>query len=288
MECLLENFESPMGKTVRIVMRDGEPWFVAKDICDCLEIRTDTLRVILEEDEIQELDNINIIGVGSNGGRAPLIVSEPGMYSLVLKSRKEAAKTFKRWVTHDVLPAIRKTGSYMGPRTLQESLRAYADMLDANERNKRLALEAQAKVAELTDSVLVTEAQRDKAIREKAQINSSRSGKCIRKVRTANEEKRKVDAENDELKVRLGEVADWKTVVAMDSELSKFFVLDKKSRQRIGKTLTYVSNKLGMQIKKVADARYGEVNAYHVKAWEAFFQAIIKPSNDGFLRDHRK
>lgn len=292
MEYSLEKFECPTGGILRTVMIDGEPWFFAKDICDALGTATNNLRAILEEDEIQDLPNLYTIEVGSiggsDGGRAPLIISEPGMYSLVLKSRKPEAKEFKRWVTHDVLPTIRKTGSYGGPRTLQEALRAYADVLDANERNRQLALEAQAKVAELADSILTTEAQRDKAINERARINSSRSAKCMRKVRTANEEKHKVELENTELKVRLGEIADWKTVVAMDKELNEYFELDNRVRQVIGKTLVYVSNKIGVQIKKVADPRYGSVNTYHIKAWEAFFQALDKPSNADFLRPWRK
>lgn len=288
METLLEEFTAPTGGVVRVVMIDGEPWFVAKDVCDILETRTNNLRNILDDDEVQEFSNDYSIVISESNGKAPLIISEPGLYSLVLKSRKEEAKAFKRWVTHEVLPTIRKTGMYGGPRTLQESLRAYADLLDANERNAKLALEAQAKVAELADSVLATEAQRDKAISERARINSSRSGKCLRKVRTANEEKRKVEEENTELKIRLGEVADWQTVVGMDNELSKHFILDKKVRQKVGKTLTYVSKKLGVQIKKVADARYGEVNAYHVKAWKAFFEALAKPSNASFLYSNRK
>ena len=64
---------------------DGEPWFVAKDVCDVLEIRTDTIRRILDDDEVDET-NPNTIGVA--GGRNPLIVSEAGLYNLVLRSRK--------------------------------------------------------------------------------------------------------------------------------------------------------------------------------------------------------
>ena len=90
---------------------DGEPWFVAKDVCDALGIRTDTVRTILDDDEVTEILNPNSIGV--THGRAPLIVSEAGLYALVLKSRKPEAKRFQRWVTHEVLPAIRKNGGYM-------------------------------------------------------------------------------------------------------------------------------------------------------------------------------
>lgn len=100
----------------------GEPWFVAKDVCDILEIRTNSLRAILEPDEISELSNDNSIDIAQNGGKSPLIISEAGLYSLALKSRKPEAKEFKRWVTHDVLPTIRKHGAYATEATIDRIL----------------------------------------------------------------------------------------------------------------------------------------------------------------------
>lgn len=89
----------------------GEPWFVAKDVCDALGIATNHLRETLDDDEVS---NLPITEVGPEfGGRAPLIITEAGLYSLILRSRKPEAKVFKRWVTHEVLPAIRKDGGYM-------------------------------------------------------------------------------------------------------------------------------------------------------------------------------
>lgn len=97
---------------LRIIKDEGgEPWFVAKDVCDALGIRTDTIRGTLDDDEVDEIPNPNSIGV--THGRAPLIITEAGLYSLILRSRKPEAKAFKRWVTHEVLPAIRKDGGYM-------------------------------------------------------------------------------------------------------------------------------------------------------------------------------
>lgn len=81
----IQAFESGQFVTIRALSVDGEPWFVAKDVCDALGIRTDTVRVILDDDEVDET-NPNTIGVA--GGRNPLIVSEPGLYKLILKSRK--------------------------------------------------------------------------------------------------------------------------------------------------------------------------------------------------------
>ncbi|EHR60373.1 BRO-N domain-containing protein [Saccharomonospora cyanea] len=101
------------GLDFRVIERGGDPWFVAKDVCDVLGIRSDTVRAVLDADEVAET-NPNSIGVAS-GGRNPLIINEPGLYSLILRSRKERAREFKRWVTHEVLPAIRQTENYVSP-----------------------------------------------------------------------------------------------------------------------------------------------------------------------------
>jgi prophage antirepressor-like protein len=110
---------------VRIVMRDGEPWFVAKDVCDILGLANVTRALeSLDDDEKITLESGEFSGVtltnskghsGEGGARFLNIVSEPGLYRLIFKSRKPVAKAFKRWVTHEVLPSIRKTGSYIVP-----------------------------------------------------------------------------------------------------------------------------------------------------------------------------
>ena len=293
MEALPEKFNdfvSPFGWHVRVVMIDGDPWFVAKDVCECLGTATKDIPAILDADE-RGIDTIDTLG----GPQEVTVISEPGLYSLTLKSRKEEARPFKRWVTHEVIPSIRKTGMYGGPKTLQESLRAYADLLDMNERNARLALEAKKRIEALTDNILITEAQRDKAIREKAQINCSRVGTCMRKVRTANEEKRKVEAENGELKlhigeleIRLGEAESWKTVAAMDKELRKIFRMDTRCRQIVGRSLASISRQLGLETKKAADSRFGEVNSYHVDAWKEFFKYLFRVENAEFMAAWRR
>lgn len=99
------------GQRVRVVEGpDGEPWFVARDVCDCLEL-VNTTRALceLDDDEKSELSEFE------SSGRRPLIISEPGLYSLILRSRKPQARTFKRWITHDVLPTLRRTGYYSMP-----------------------------------------------------------------------------------------------------------------------------------------------------------------------------
>lgn len=93
---------------VRVVMRDDEPWFVGIDVCRCLELKNprSTLDLIAEEDK-------GVHTVDTPGGQQSVtIVSEGAMYGLVFKSRKPIAQKFQRWVTHEVLPAIRRRGFY--------------------------------------------------------------------------------------------------------------------------------------------------------------------------------
>lgn len=103
------------GHPVRPVLLNGELWWVAKDVCDALELNnlTEALRG-LDEDEKLQLDT-NIINP-EVGGRGTYIISEAGLYSLTFRSRKPEAKKFKHWVTHEVLPSIRRRGYYISPK----------------------------------------------------------------------------------------------------------------------------------------------------------------------------
>lgn len=94
--------------TVRTITKDGEPWFVAKDICDVLEIQNVTQALDSLEGDERSMFNIGRQGEAN-------IISESGLYALIFKSRKPEAKTFRKWVTSEVLPAIRKTGKYASP-----------------------------------------------------------------------------------------------------------------------------------------------------------------------------
>lgn len=100
--------------TVRSLLREGEPWFVAADVCLSLEIANP--RDAVSRLDMDEISDVGIADTRSKGGatqqRNMTIISEAGIYRLVFTSRTDAAERFKRWLAHDVLPAIRKTGSY--------------------------------------------------------------------------------------------------------------------------------------------------------------------------------
>lgn len=99
---------------IRTITIDGEPWFVAADVCSALDIGNPSQAISRLDDDEKMTLTTNEGHSGKVGGAQMLnVISEAGLYSLILKSRKPEAKAFKRWVTHDILPTIRKTGGYM-------------------------------------------------------------------------------------------------------------------------------------------------------------------------------
>ena len=123
MENKLMIFENDAFGKVRTLNLNGEPWFVAADVCSVLDLSNPTIAVSrLDEDERAKFN------LGRQGDAT--IVNEPGLYTLVLGSRKPEAKAFKRWITHEVLPNIRKHGVYI----TDEKLKLFAEhpeLLDA-------------------------------------------------------------------------------------------------------------------------------------------------------------
>ena len=102
-------------KEIRTVKKDGDLWWVLKDVCDVLELSNPTMIAgRLDEDERAKFD------LGRRGETN--IINESGLYNVILRSDKPEAKKFKRWVTHEVLPSIRKHGAYMNEQTLEQAL----------------------------------------------------------------------------------------------------------------------------------------------------------------------
>lgn len=140
----LQVFNNAMFGNVRIFLQDNEPWFVAKDVCDCLDLSNSRKALSRLED-----DEKGVTLSDTPGGKQEMAtVNEYGLYSLVMSSRKPEAKEFKRWVTHEVLPSIRKYGSYSMdiPRTLPDALKAYASEIEAHNKTKALLEEQKPKV----------------------------------------------------------------------------------------------------------------------------------------------
>ena len=108
------------GATLRTLTdENGEPWFVLKDCMSILDLGNPTETVkMFDDDEFSTTEVIDPIGRRQQA----YIISEPGLYRLVMRSRKPEAKEFQRWVTHEVLPSIRKHGAYMTQQTLDKAL----------------------------------------------------------------------------------------------------------------------------------------------------------------------
>lgn len=103
--------------TIRAINKDNDIWFVAKDVCDVLEIQNITQALQSLDDDEYSMFNI---GKSERGNPNVNIINESGLYALVLKSRKPEAKKFRKWVTSEVLPSIRKTGSYTQTINLEQ------------------------------------------------------------------------------------------------------------------------------------------------------------------------
>ena len=245
-------FERPEFGALRVVEKNGEPWFVAKDVCRSLELDLASGARGLDDDE-KALHIVQTLG----GAQEMSIISEAGLYSLVLRSRKKEAKDFRRWVTHEILPSIRKTGCYsMAPKNYAEALRALAaevEMREAVEQQKRLA-----------------ERQRDEAIRTKAEIGSRREATAMA---TASAAVRQRDALAD----RMGQGKKWKTVKAIPW-LIDVFAPSRGMYSQVGKKLSEMSQRMGYPVHEVEDSTYGTVKAYHIAVIASLHVAIRKDS----------
>lgn len=133
------------NREVRTVQKDGEPWFVLKDVCAILDISNHKMTTQrLDVDEVSQTYLIDSIG----RKQEMTVINESGLYNVILRSDKPEAKPFRKWVTSEVLPSIRKHGAYMTQEKLQEVLcnpDALFQIVSAlkEESDKRKALEIQ-------------------------------------------------------------------------------------------------------------------------------------------------
>lgn len=152
----LQIFKNSDFGEIRTVTIDNEPWFVAADVCRALEIKnvTDAVKR-LDEDEVTRF---NLGGLSGESN----CVNEYGLYNLVLGSRKPEAKQFKRWITHEVIPQIRKTGSYMDITSLPPELQLMNALVQQmnthalNQQKLQIALDdTKQEIQDMRDAIVI-------------------------------------------------------------------------------------------------------------------------------------
>lgn len=132
MENNIQIFENSEFGKVRTLEIDNEPWFVGKDVAEILGYSQPSVAIFKRVDS----DDKGVSKMETPGGeQSVVIINESGLYSLILSSKIPTAKRFKRWVTSEVLPTIRKTGSYsVIPKDYPSALRALADQYEKNQK----------------------------------------------------------------------------------------------------------------------------------------------------------
>lgn len=231
-----------------IVKDDGEIWFVAPDVATVLGYRN-------APDMVRNLDNdevstTQIVRSSSGGNPNITIINESGLYSATLKSRKPEAKQFKKWITCDVLPSIRKNGGYIVGQENDDPEIIMAKALQV----------ANNVILRKTQELQQVQAERDHAITTKAEIGSRREATAMA---TASKFKR----ENEDLKQKLGESISFAAVASINTKLKTNF------GNKEGRLLSKYSREHHLEIKKatVQGQRFSEVNSYHRDAWLAIF-----------------
>lgn len=112
----LQVFNNPEFGEVRSIQIDGEPWFVLADVCRVLDLSNPTMvSEKLDDDEKMTLSFTEGHSGQRGGAQKAIVINESGLYTVIIRSNSPKAKPFRRWVTHEVLPSIRKTGSYTLP-----------------------------------------------------------------------------------------------------------------------------------------------------------------------------
>lgn len=257
-------FENPLFKA-RVVMRCADPWFVAKDACDCLKITNVSQACQTLDDDEKGIYKVYTLG----GSQDMMLISESGLYTLIMRSNKPEAKVFRKWVTSEVLPSIRKTGGY-GIRTVDDMI---------NDPDTAIRLLTQLKILRLQNDQLAME--RDEAIRTKYHFVEGRDAKVCGELGG-------LRTQNEALRKQIGDSKTHKAAKAIPW-LSEYF----NTRNR-GLYISLASklNKIEADMPsefahtKIEDSQYGQINAYHVAVIEKLHEMV--QADEEFMKDYRK
>ena len=274
------------GFKLRVIMRLGNPWFVAPDACGCLALSNvskaladldDDDKLRLTRDEIDTLTSSEGIKCSVDSRVQSLnLVSESGLYDLIMQSRKPEAKAFKRWVTHEVLPSIRKTGSYGVSQISRKDQLFLAIIHSESEEERADALKELAEINK--QEVKALTAERDEAIRTKTQYQSNLAAQMSGRVGGLTSALNRVRTENDRLKGDIFTVDD----VYIIMNISDVSFTHKDPKAVIRDSLNLFSKEMGEPFPKVP-LKQKEINGkmvdisgytYTTKTVQAYFEFV--------------
>ena len=258
------------GFKIRVIMRYGDPWFVAKDVCECLDLANSRDAVSRLDDDEKGVGKADTLG----GSQDMTLISESGLYTLIMRSNKPEAKVFRKWVTSEVLPSIRKTGKYAikeqsvtlpNFRNPAEAARAWADLYEKNQ-----AIELRA---------ITAESERDEAVRTKTQYQSNLAAQMSGRVGGLTTALNRVRLENDRLK---GDCLTKEDVyIIMDTQGVRFTL--KTVKDVIRESLNTISAYLKEPFPKIPTGERTDPNGktFEVKSYvytrktvQAFFEFV--------------
>ena len=196
----LQLFQNTEWK-IRVVMRDGEPWFVAKDVADCIEHSNVTKMCELCRDkdkfvaDVEELKNSDLAVLGNRG---LTLISESGLYRILARCNLPKCEPFESWVFEEVLPSIRKTGSYGTSKISRKDQLFLAIIHSESEEECAGALKELAEIHK--QEVKALTAERDEAVRTKTQYQSNLAAQMSGRVGGLTTALNRVRLENNRLK----------------------------------------------------------------------------------------
>lgn len=262
------------GFKIRVIMRCSDPWFVAKDVATCIEHKdvTTMCRLCREKDKaVVRPSDLTSADLADVKNREYTLISESGLYRILAKCNLPKCEPFESWVFDEVLPSIRKTGSYSVNQQQAQSMMClpqdYESALEAllTEVRKNKALQA----------------ERDEAIRTKAMIGSRREATAMN---TASQKSK----ECEKLREQIGDSKTYKAVTAITWLPDYFNMSNRGLYGSLAANLKKIEAGMTSEFKHtdIEDSRWGSVKAYHVAVIERLHEMV--QSDENLMKKYRK
>lgn len=256
-------FEKEEFGKLRVILCNGEPWFVARDVASALGYRNTVDAINTHCRKANDYRDSEMLPTAT-----PMkIIPESDVYRLVMRSNLPRAVEFQDWICEEVIPSIRKHGLYATEEVVDRILDDPDFGITLLQRYKFEREQRQ-----------LAEAQRDEAIRTKAEIGSRREATAMNTASV-------LSKQNEKLRTEIGDSHTWKQVKALPWFLEVF--IDVPAAYSVaGRKLSELSRRLGYEIREVEDTRYGIVKAYHIDVIESFRLALRNDLN--MMRKYRR